>query len=322
MTSAPPQLRAVRTVLGPVRRQWSGPCLAHVHLLGGPVEAPPDGSADRDDLHLTDHAVAAGELARLRAAGAGAVVEMSCLDFNRSVTGLRDLSRSSGVDIVATTGFRSGASAHVAGWDADWAAIADRMRADVLVGEDGVRAGVLKGGSGRGGLTAHDHAVLRAAAVMQAETGLPVSTHSEAGELLLDQLRVLERYGADLRRVAIGHIDRRHDRNAHRQVLETGAFVLYDQIGKHKYHSDGDYAALLRWLDDAGFAHQLLLSSDFGRRSYFDAAGGSPGLAYLLTDFRDHVVRAGVRDDLITAALGENAWRFFSCPVPGGRTSP
>jgi len=200
------------------------------------------------------------------------------------------------------------------------AAMADRMRRLHLDGEDGIRCGIVKGGSGRAGLTAADRAVLRAAAVVQQETGAPLSTHTERGELAIDQLRELDRWGADLSRVAIGHLDREPDPEVHCAVLEAGAFVLYDQIGKGKYGDIGHYIALLRGIQDAGYPKRLLLSSDFGRRSYFAAAGG-PGLAYLVTRFREAVTAGGVDQALIDAALTDNAREFLACHCPCAETA-
>lgn len=303
----------VRTVLGPVAEaDWPAATLTHVHLLGGPVESPLDGTDAVADLHLQDEALALEELRLLRSAGCRAVVEMSVLDFQRDLAGLARLSEQSGVHVVAASGFRRGGTAAAAGWSDDWGLIADRLRHDALVGEDGVRVGVLKGGSGREQLTPTDRATLRAAAVVAQETGLPVSTHSDAGELVVDQVRELERWGADLSKVAVGHIDRVLDRSVHRAVLETGASVIYDQIGKEKYAGVGDYVELLCWVADSGFADQVMLSSDFGRRSYLEAFGGTPGLSYVVADFRAGALAGGVPAELFERALGANVWRFYA----------
>lgn len=296
----------------------AGYCAAHVHLLGGPAETPPDSGPHAADLHLRSEDIASAEAGLYHAAGGRALVEMSCLDFNRSLAGLRRVSLRTGVLIVATTGFRRGATALAAGYPADWGAIANRLRRDVYEGEDGVRCGLLKAGSGRGELTGADRAILRAAAVVQQETGYPVSTHTERGELAVDQLRELSRWGADLSRVAVGHLDREPDPAVHQKVLASGAFVLYDQIGKEKYGGVGYYASLLRQVQDSGCAGRLLLSSDFGRQSYFAAAGGGPGLAYLLTDFREAVAAGGVDPATLEQALTDNPREFLACSC--GRT--
>lgn len=308
----------ITTVTGPVARDgWPDVCLTHVHLLGGPVEAPAGGAGTVGDadLHLRRPDLALAELQLVRQAGCGAVVEMSVLDFNRDLAGLRELSQRSGVAIIAATGFRRGGTAAAAGVPDDWSYIADLLRADVFEGRDGVLVGVLKAGGGRGELSSHDRSTLRAAAVVQQESGLPISTHSDAGELALEQVRELERWGADLRRVAVGHVDRRHDISTHAALFATGVSVIYDQIGKDKYAGVQDYARLLAWVGESGYAHQLMISSDFGRQSYLTAFGGHPGLAYVPGEFRREVVAAGVEETLLSTALGENVWRFYSHPA-------
>lgn len=275
------------------------------------------GNVIGDDLHLDDAAAVLKELMDLRAVGAGAVVEMSCLDFNRSLQGLRGLATASGLAVVAATGFRSGQTCRAAGWALDWEKIAAKLEHDVLVGEAGVTCGVVKAGSGRGQLSDMDRATLRAAARAQVATGAPVSTHTDGGELALAQLDALEAAGGDLTRVAIGHLDRERDRDVHREVLKRGAYVIYDQIGKGKYGGVEYYRDLLQWVEAGGYGNRVMLSSDFGRRSYLAAFGGEPGLPYLLAQFSAEMISRGVSRDFLQHAMLENPARFFACERGG-----
>lgn len=311
----------VHAVTGTVPAKELGRCYAHAHLLGGPTECPAV-DASFADLHLDSVSRAVEEARSLRSAGAGAIVEMSCLDFNRSLTSLRDIAVKAQLVIVATTGFRRGATWRASGWARSWEATAERLERDVLEGESGITCGVIKAGSGRGGLSDDDCSVLRAAAQAQQRTGAPISTHTEHGELALDQLSILESSGADIGRVALGHVDLERDRDVLRAVLERGASVIFDQIGKEKYGDVDYYADLFRFIDAHGFVDRLLVSSDFGRRSYLSAYGGKPGLAYLLRDFPTQLAARGVGIEILERAMVDNPAKFFACAREGcGRMS-
>jgi 5-phospho-D-xylono-1,4-lactonase len=90
----------VRTVLGDIAPEALGLTLGHEHLI-----ARPPGEVTDPDLRLDEQEAAAAELAAFAAAGGGAVVEMTTVDYGRDVAALRLLSRTSGVHVVAATGF-------------------------------------------------------------------------------------------------------------------------------------------------------------------------------------------------------------------------
>jgi predicted metal-dependent phosphotriesterase family hydrolase len=297
----------VYTVTGPIAAEQLGTCLMHVHLLGGPDETPGE-----PDLHLPDADAAARELTELAAAGAGAVLEMSCWDFARSLERLAAVSRRSGVAIVAVAGFRSGATAGAQAADQTVEAIVERICEDLAPAADGTpTSGAIKGGSGRGALSAQDEKVLRAAARAQVRSGAPLLTHTEHGELALDQLRIFDREGVDPARTAIGHLDRA---GVERQleVLATGANIVLDQIGKLKYLSLDDYRRILERLLEEGHEERVMLSSDFGRRSYLHAYGGEPGLDYLLRSWMPALIARGIPATAMQRMLIDNPARFLS----------
>jgi phosphotriesterase-related protein len=241
------------------------------------------------------------------------LVEMSCRDFNRSLAGLRRLSDSTGMAVIASTGFRNGATARAAGYDPSDGGVAELLESDIVQGEDGVSAGVIKCGSGRGDMTPDDVHVIQMAAKVQARTGAPLSTHTAHGLHAVRQLDILQDAGADLSHVAIGHLDLEPDIDVHLEVLRRNAYVIYDQIGKVKYIEIDDYATLLGRVFDAGFADRVLLSSDFGRRSYLVAYGGTPGLQYVASKFLTELKERGVNMSHLERTLTENPSQFFSC---------
>ncbi len=302
----------VHTVTGELPASMLGRCLSHVHLLGGPTERPL-GIDDNDDLHLHDEMMIEHEMRKLTSAGITTLVEMSCRDFNRSMSGLRRLSESSKIAIIASTGFRNGATARAAGYNPISDDLVSLLVGDVVTGDDGVLAGIIKCGSGKGDMTVDDVRVIEAAAVAQARTGAPISTHTAHGQHAVRQLNILRDAGADLSHVAIGHLDLERDIDVHLEILEQGAYVIYDQIGKVKYLNVDDYGALLERVFEAGFADHVLLSSDFGRQSYLAVYGGTPGLAYVASTFINELEERGLDMSRLEMSLTDNPMRFLTC---------
>ena len=100
--------------------------------------------------------------------------------------------------------------------------------------------------------------------------------------MALEQIAILREEGVDPARVIVGHLDFALDERYLRRVLDTGAFVSFDQWSKTKYAPDETRAAMVKTLVDAGHADQLLLSGDLARKSYWLGYGGGPGFAYFL----------------------------------------
>ncbi len=298
---------SAQTVLGPVAAERLGLTLSHEHLLGRPLVDDPD-----PDLVLDDIEAAASELARFREAGGGTVVEVTPVDYGRDLPGLAELSRRTGVHIIAATGH------HKDRWSAPFTAradedeLAERFTRELREGVDGVRPGVIKVGGSREELTAGERRAFLAAARAQAMTGAPITTHTEHGELALEQVALLLASGASPERVVIGHLDLRLDLEYHEAVLRAGVYIGYDQVGKAKYGPDEERAAALAQLVQRGYGSRLLVSGDLARRSYWRTCGGGPGLEHIPRSFADLLVRAGLSAVAVEELLIANPARVFA----------
>jgi phosphotriesterase-related protein len=308
----------VQTVLGLLDPSDLGVCYGHEHLLG----APPLDVSDNPDFVLDDEEAAADELLRFRRAGGSTVVEMSTADYGRDAAGLRRLSRRTGVHVICATGYNKDvfSARIVEGASVD--VLANRFTAEILEGIDdtGIRAGLVKASSTLDQISPLAARVFRAAAAAHHRTGAPISTHTEAGTMALEQARLLAAEGVDLRHLIIGHMDRKLDREYHLDVVSTGCFVGFDQISKTKYYTDIQRAETIAWLVDRGFGRQILLGGDLARRSYWPGYGftDAPGLEYILRHFvgllRDVGLSAGQTNDLLV----NNPARAFAFRVDGG----
>jgi predicted metal-dependent phosphotriesterase family hydrolase len=298
----------VQTVLGPLPAGDLGLTVSHEHLLC----RPPGSVGDSDpDLALDDQEAAVSELSGFKAAGGNALVEVTPLDYGRDLDGLVTLSRRTGVHVVAATGLHKDqfSAPYTARFDEDQ--LADTFMRELQFGVNGVRAGVIKLGSSLEQITPGERKAFTAAALAQRATGAPITTHTEAGRLAMEQLELLIGAGADPERIIIGHLDRLLDSDYHEAVLRTGAYVGYDQIGKPKYATDERRAAALAILVARGHGAKLLISGDLGRKSYWKAYGGTPGLDYIPKTFLSMLCAAGLTAGQAEALVVGNPARAF-----------
>lgn len=254
------------------------------------------------------------ELELFKLAGGQAIVEMSPADYNRRPEQLRDLAVTSGAHIIMTTGLHKEAYSHPLTSDSTVYELASRFVRDIAsgVGETGVRAGVVKAATSLNTIMPGEAKVLQAAALTHLSTGVPISTHTQNGTMGLEQLAIFKSQGANLSRVAIGHVDRKLEYDYHKAMLDSGAYLIYDQISKEKYVPDRDRIALLIRLVAEGYGNQLMLAGDFGRASYWTANGGGPGLTYILWRFVPWLISEGLSREAARAMLIDNPARFFA----------
>lgn len=307
-------MNSVHTVLGEVPAAELGVTYCHEHLLTLPGEHLTKGS---DDTVLDDLERSAAELELFAQAGGEAMVELSCPEYGRDAAGLVELARRTGVRIVAATG-------HIMEgyWEGvlDVGAIDDEgLRAEMLRDlTEGfpeapeARAGVIKVGTSLDRVTADEERMLRAAADVQRQTGAPISTHTSAGTIPLEQVRIFAEAGADLGNVLIGHQDRRLDWEDHLAVVEAGCFIGYDCLSKERYGPDSQKVEFIKRLIAAGYGDRICLSGDIARRSYLTSYGGGPGFTYILWRFLPWLRQEGIGEEDVRRLVVDNPARFLA----------
>ena len=297
----------VRTVLGDIEASDLGVTYAHEHLVidgGRPVELFPD-------FLLADVDRLAEELAGAAAAGLRSAVDAMPADCGRNPTKLAELSRRTGVNVVAATGLHHERFYGPSHWStrASEDDLAGLFAADVTEGIDerdyggpivrrtAIRAGIVKVAGSEGGPSRRDEPIFRAAAAAHRRTGVPVHTHCENGTGAIEQLRLLVDAGVAPEHVSLSHVDKVVDRGYHRELLSTGAFAVYDQAFRWGERDNGTIQ-LIEWAVEDGTSSQVMLGMDAARQGYYRAFGGKPGLAFLLGPFSDQLAARGVSPEV------------------------
>jgi phosphotriesterase-related protein len=310
----------VRTVLGDISPDALGRCYAHEHVI-----------IDRSyttqlfpDIHLPSVENAVRELADFKAAGGGAMVDCMPCDAGRNVEKLAEISRQSGVHLIAPTGlhrvkfYPEGHWRFTSGPERLSDLFVDEIErgidANDCAGPDlrrtAHRAGILKIASDAATLDEAERTAFEAVAAAHRRTGCPVITHCEAargGE----QVAFLSARGVDPRHVVLSHTDRHPDPAYHRELFRTGVFVEYDRAFRAKLDDSnptlGLFAAMVKEFPD-----QVMLGTDGARASYWRSYGGAPGLDYLLREFSERARKKGVTDAELKKVFVDNPARAYA----------
>lgn len=295
----------IRTVLGDISPVQAGITYAHEHLI---IEESFPTLANPDFL-LNDVDKVSAELAQVYAAGGRTMVDTMPANCGRNVLKLADVSRRTGIQIVAPTGIHLEQYYPQTHWRYQYSEdqLTRLFIADVEEGIDRYdyngpvveqtphKAGMIKLATGDDPITSHQALIFRAVVNTHRETGVPILTHTNAGRHALAQAERFDKLGADLSHVVISHVDRCQDVAYHRELLKTGVRVEFDSAFRWKKGEvNGTYRLLEMLLPD--FPDQITAGMDAARNTYWHSYGGSPGLTYLLTTFRDELAQRGLDD--------------------------
>jgi phosphotriesterase-related protein len=311
----------VRTVLGDIDPADLGVTYAHEHVVidgGRPVMMEPD-------FDLADIDLMAIEVTEAAGLGLQAIVDAMPCDAGRNAAKLAELSKRTGVHIVAPTGLHHDRFYGPAHWSHRVGAddLAELFVLDVTDGIDELdysgpivrrtpyRAGVLKVAGSLDGPSERDRKVFEAAAIAHARTGVPILTHCEAGTGGLEQIELFAELGVDPAHVTLSHVDKVVDRGYHRALLSAGANVEYDQ--SYRWNDKPNATAeLIGWMVEDGFGDGIVLGMDGARRSYLRVYGGSPGLRWLLDGFTAKLETAGIDAPIRHRLFVDNPARAFA----------
>lgn len=301
-------MNQVMTVLGPVPAAELGITLTHEHLL---LDLFQYFQPHREFL-VNDRALAAQELELYARAGGRTLVELTTPDIGRDPAGLAEIARETGVNIVMGCGRYREPFYEPELWKRSTADVAQMLIDEIEQGIDGVRPGII------GEIGTHDpwvspveERVFRASARAHKATGLTITLHANASAVGLRQLDVLAEEGVDLRRVVVGHCDTYPFSEYHRAVLERGAWVEFDTIrGSFDFETKRQLDQLLLLINE-GHIGRLLLSQDVCTNRFYTVYGGN-GYAFLITEFVQQMLNAGLDREQIDTLLVENPRRMLT----------
>lgn len=246
------------------------------------------------------------ELKSFYEAGGRTMVDTMPADAGRNVLKLAEVSRRTGVHIIAPTGIHLEKYYLPNHWRYSYTEeqLTRLFIDDVMTGIDANdyngpfvnrtahKAGMIKLATGDEKITAHQEKIFRAVVNTHLETGVPILTHTNEGKHAIDQAALFAKLGARLEHIVISHVDRYQDIGYNRALLETGIRVEYDSAFRWKEKEKWTYTLLEKLLPD--FPDQITMGMDAARSSYWLSYGGSPGLNFLLTTFKADLQQMGL----------------------------
>ncbi len=318
-------MSVINSVLGPLDTSELGFTLTHEHVWQSAAGVNGSYPEFFDRADVIERAVSL--LTEAHNEGVQTIVDVTTLDLGRDIRLAEDVSRRTGVNVIAATGFWVDIPRIF--WEADPDEVAQLFIKEINQGIDGtgIKAGIIKvanNDSVQDGLSQAGKVVLKAAARALKQTGVPITTHTLAtnrtGEL---QVGVFESEGVDLSRVCIGHSDGTTDVDYLLGLLKRGVWLGLDGYpGGPPPRGNPDWeqrTALAKQLVDAGYGHRIMLSHDWcvikpwgSRDSQKERQQRNPdGYLFVTRHVLPRLEEMGLSSEMLNQLTVENPRQFF-----------
>lgn len=272
-------MSTVNTLRGPIDSSQIGTALMHEHIMARNPEL------EQNIVHPEYDEAAIFERARKsltslhEVKGIDTLVDLTVLGLGRDVPTVARLAEEVPLNIVVATGyytakdlptyFHTHAPDGLVGKTLGGPDVLETMFIeDITKGiphTDGVQAGIIKIVTEEHGITPDLERVYRAAARAQAETGVPISTHTNVhfanGR---DQQKWFRANGVDLERTVIGHSGDSTDLDYLKELMDNGSFIGMDRFGMEFVLDDDSRVDTLAKLLEQGYAEKITISHDAG----------------------------------------------------------
>lgn len=343
-------MAVIRTVLGDIPAEQAGVTLAHEHILYAYPGADLDHRTEFDFEEIADRVATVARAGR-EENGITSLVEMTPVEVYRHPPLMRAVSKRSGVNVIAVTGFFPESMGIPYYWRRQTVEeLTEFFTTDLTEGmifqgrQTGIRAGAIKiatGGEGvstepspvgPGGrrITKIEDRIIRAAAHAQQAIGCAINTHTDPNDYAvtnpgIEQLDILAEEGTDPAKVIIGHafiIPR--DMEQVIEICDRGATVNVDHVGIPWKHDstdqlDGLLAERVAELVERGYGDQISMSYD---RWFFNPRARVTELdpeflnakvpySHMFDSFLPRLAKLGVPEEVSMRFLVENPRRIF-----------
>jgi phosphotriesterase-related protein len=318
----------VQTVQGPISASKLGFTLPHEHICASSAgfwQAWPEFFGGR----ATFINKVVGKLKAARDEGVDTIVDVTPVDVGRDIRLLQEVSRKSGMQIVACTGHWLSPSLSMAARTAD--ELADFFVLEIERGIEGtdIKPGVIKVATDQEGVTPFLERALRAAARASKATGVPVTTHTYAAARVGEkQANIFESEGLDPVSVCLGHCDDSDDMDYLTGLLKRGYTIGMDHLTWGAGEESEASPNILSWqqraetvkkLIDAGFCHKIFLSNDWYFGISIARAGAMEakeklnpdGMLFTSRKVIPYLKHIGVAEQQVQTMTVDNPRRFF-----------
>ena len=256
--------------------------------------------------------------------GLRSIIDVTTIDLGRDVELMREVSELSGVNIIPATGNHMGIPVSFGTATPDLLASVYIREVEEGIEGTGIKAGIIKVASDRGGVTELQEMVLRAAARTSKATGTRISTHTWSPDRVGEQqVCILDEEGVDLDTVYIGHSNDDTDMDYLLGLLQKGVWIGLDRHPGGRIPGTPDWEGrtqLAFQLMEAGYTHRIMLAHDYVPPANWLSEEIREGRHSLNPDAYSFISRkvlprlkeTGASDDDIHRIMVDNPRRFFA----------
>ncbi len=314
------------TVLGPMDSARLGFALPHEHIADGPyyLNKWPKAWGGRAEFV----AKALEKLDLVRAAGVSTIVDLTTYDVWRDIRFLEEVSRKSGLTMIACTGQRFFPPiSHVSMPARTIEGLTEYFKKEIEQGIEGtsIKAGVIKIGIIAKEVSALEETGLRAAARASKATGVPIRIHTDAANRAGESIAViLENEGMNPARVSFDHSDDSGNMDYFFGLVRRGYSLGMDHVHRglipNFKPSFERRTECIKLLIDAGFADKIFLSTDSELggsllpeegKEWRDKIDPPDGMLFIPHKAIPYLMRLGVSQREIHAITVDHPRRFF-----------
>jgi phosphotriesterase-related protein len=317
---------SIETATGPIESSALGRVLMHEHvfIISPEMQQNVPDEWGEEDARIED---AAKRLQELKASGIDAILDPTALGLGRYVPRIANVATKIDLKIIVATGlYTFNELPHYwAGRTPDSGPNGSDPMVNLFVrdiregiGGAGIKAGVIKCATDKPGMTPGVERVLRACAKTHRETGVPITTHTDAATKRgLEQQEIFKSEGVDLTRVVIGHSGDTDDFDYLERLIANGSILGMDRFGIDGLLPTKRRVEVIAELCQRGYADRMVLSHDAS--CYLDWIPGElppstwPNWHYLhiSRDVIPALREAGVTEGQIDAMLVDTPKRFL-----------
>jgi len=286
----------------------NGITYAHEHItidLSGPK--------NDDDCKLDTMEETIKELKELKLKGVCNIIDVTNRGMGRNIEYLTKVKEETGINILSSTGYYKNPFFPEEVYKLTTKELAHIMLKEITEGIDdyGIKAQVIgEIGTSKDNIYPEEEKVFRAASMVHAETGKPIVTHTTLGTLGMEQIKIFKEYGVNLDKVVISHVDLTGDLDYILRLIDKGANVAFDTVGKINYQPEDVRVNLLKELTKRGLSEKIVLSMDITRKSHLKYLKGL-GYSYLLDNFLPLLRNAYISEADIDNMMKFNAPRIY-----------
>jgi predicted metal-dependent phosphotriesterase family hydrolase len=304
--------RPVITVQGPVPYEHLGITDAHNHLWINQVPG-----LDSNVPVLNQFSLILKEMIEYRNKGGETILDCQPQGCGRDGNQLLALSRASGINLIACTGFhrKKYYPRDFWLWGASAQAVCDFLcsefeqgLSETLQTPSPVKAGFI--------MIAIEatwadcpKAALEGAASAAFRSKALIEIHTEKGLLAEKACIYFMDLGVLPEQLVFCHMDKRPDIGLHQELARLGILLEYDTFYRPKYNPTENLWPLIEQMAKAGHADRIALATDMAEAELYKFIGGGAGLSSLPGEIQNQLTAKGIPETARNQMLGGNIAR-------------